>query len=204
MAARFGQLDTGIYRIANTVNGRSYIGSAVRIRKRWKDHRRQLSKGSHHSKFFQRCWNKTGEDFFVFEVILFCKKEDLIYFEQRAIDVIAPEYNAAPKAGSQLGFKMSPEARAKLSSAAKRTRNFTGKRHSEESKRKISEAKRGIKRGPLSMETRAKISAAHKGMRLPEEVRQKISKGLTGLKQSKETIERRMRTIRNNRDVGVA
>lgn len=151
---------TGIYVIENTVNGRRYIGSAVNIDKRWKEHRRQLSEGRHHSRFMQREWSKRGQEAFVFRVLLLCDRANLLWYEQALLDAWQPEYNTAPTAGSQLGLKMTDAAKAKMSSAAKRTRNFTGHRHSEASKRRISAAKTGVKFGKYDQQRVAKTAAA--------------------------------------------
>lgn len=156
-----GALNTGIYQITNIKNGRKYVGSAVNISKRWREHLRQLEDGKHHSRFMQRCWNKHGGECFVFRVILCCNVESLIWYEQRALDALRPEYNSAPKAGSQLGYKHSAESRKKMS--ASRPKDFspmTGKRHSEETKRRISKAKKGVKLGAYSRERVSKASAA--------------------------------------------
>lgn len=152
----------GIYSITNLVNGRRYIGSAVRFEKRWKEHRRTLDRGSHHSKFLLRDWRKRGSVNFEFKILLVCARDDLLFYEQAFIDFYKPEYNSAPIAGSQLGFKMSAESRAKLSVAAKRTKNFTGKRHSEESKARISASKVGEIQHRETIEKRlASILARH-------------------------------------------
>lgn len=191
--------DTGIYQIVNTLNGRTYIGSAVSLKKRWREHVRQLRKGIHHSKFMQRCWAKHGESAFVFEPLLFCDKESLIENEQIAIDQRQPEYNSSPTAGSQLGFRMSDESKAKLAAAARRTKNFSGKQHSEESRKKISESRRGKGLGQMTPERRKKIGQAHKGKVISPEQRAKISATLTGRKQSSETIEKRAAKLRGRK-----
>jgi len=139
-------LNTGIYEILNVKNGRRYIGSAVNVSKRWREHLRQLEDGKHHSRFMQRCWNKNGSDCFVFRVVLSCEKENLLMYEQAFLDFHEPEYNSAKVAGSQLGFRHSEESRAKMS--ASRPKGFSpmkGRHHSDEAKRKISEAKTGVK-----------------------------------------------------------
>lgn len=171
---------SGVYCIENIASGRRYIGSAVDIHKRWKEHRRQLRDGHHHSKFMQRCWNKYGEAAFAFRILLFCAREHVLMYEQTLLDAWKPEYNTSPTAGSQLGYRHSEETRSKLSDAAKRTKNFTGCRHSEESKARISESRKGKGLGPQSEERRRKIGAAHKGKVIPQEMRDRISKKLSG------------------------
>lgn len=42
-------MKSGIYKITNLVNGKLYIGSAVKIQRRWIEHRAQLIAGKRHS-----------------------------------------------------------------------------------------------------------------------------------------------------------
>lgn len=109
----------------------------------------------------QRCWDKHGGEFFVFRVLICCSVENLLWYEQRALDALRPEYNSAPKAGSQLGYKHSAESRKKMSaSRPKDFAPFAGKSHCAETRRKISEAKAGVKLGAYSRERASKASAA--------------------------------------------
>lgn len=159
-----GALNTGIYQITNIKNGRKYVGSAVNISKRWREHLRQLEDGKHHSRFMQRCWNKHGGECFVFRVILCCGVESLIWYEQRAMDSISPEYNSNPTAGSMLGHKHSAATRKRMSeSRPKGFSPMTGKSHSEETKRKISATKTGVKQCPSVVAQRAASILALKG-----------------------------------------
>lgn len=159
-----GHLNTGIYEIRNIKNGRQYIGSAVNVSKRWREHLRQLEEGRHHSRFMQRCWNKNGGENFIFRVIISCSVDNLIMYEQRAIDAIRPHYNSNKTAGSMLGHKHSEETRAKMRSS--RPKNFspmTGKKHTDETRRKISEAKMGKKQSPDAVRRRAETLRKLKG-----------------------------------------
>lgn len=101
-------------------------------------------------------------------------------YEQACIDHYKPDYNSAPKAGSNLGLKMRPESKALLSEAAKRTKNFTGKTHGAESRAKISASRMGKGGGPRTPERLAKIGAAHKGIPKSQEHRAKLSAALLG------------------------
>lgn len=83
--------------------------------------------------------------------------------------------------------KMSKAQRARVWTGEQRlewskraTLRFSGIKLSDERKLHISECQRGKKRGPHSEETRRKISEAHKGMAPSEEARQKISATLMG------------------------
>lgn len=173
-------LNTGIYEIRNIKNGRKYIGSAVNVSKRWRQHLKGLEEGKHHSRFMQRCWNKNGGENFIFRVIVACSVENLIMYEQAAIDAMQPEYNSASVAGSQMGVKFSAESRAKCAAAARRTKNFTGKTHSEESRKKISEAKKGKKQSPCAVKRRAdairRLKGRHSAKKFTEDQVREIRK----------------------------
>lgn len=132
---------TGVYAIRCLANGKVYVGSAaVSTRKRWENHRRKLRGNRHENKYLQAAWDKHGEDAFEFVVIEECAPADCIAREQHWIDSTratdrAFGFNLAPTAGSSLGY-----------------------RHTEAAKAKVSAFFRGRK---LSVETRAKMSAAH-------------------------------------------
>ena len=92
------------------------------------------------------------------------------------------------------GFKHSPETIAKL----------TGKKHSEESKRKMSESKKGKKRAPFTEEHKARISAARKGQPsnrtgIPHtaETKAKMSASAKGRKRTPETCAKLSEIARN-------
>lgn len=161
----------GIYSITNTKNGKRYIGSAVNIEKRWRDHRRELRAGKHRSGHLQRAWNRYGESFFRFEVLTTCEPEQLIEQEQFWIDAFQTArekhgYNLSPTAGNTLGVKHTAEARANMSAA------HLGNTHGPEARAKIAAA--GRKR-IFSAETREKIGAAHRGKKASEELRARMS-----------------------------
>lgn len=130
---------SGIYEIVNTVNGHRYIGSAVNIDKRWREHLLQLKKHTHHSVYLQRAWDKHGSSCFTFSVIEHCVKEQLIDREQFYINAFSPEYNICKIANSRLGTKWTDESKKKLSSSK------MGKSPSQETRKKIGEGHLGIK-----------------------------------------------------------
>jgi len=124
-----------------------YIGSAKCVQHRWHIHKNDLKNGRHHSKHLQRAWNKYGEAAFVFEVLEEVTEIDnLLPTEQKWLDNIFATrprtaiYNNVRVAGNSAGYK-----------------------YSEEQRRNVSEAHKGIRYGPRTPETKAKISAAHKG-----------------------------------------
>ena len=76
----FNQL-SGIYRILNRVNGNCYIGSSLNIEKRYKHHLSTLRHNSSRCSILQKAFNKYGEDNFEFQVLLCCKPEYRLYYE---------------------------------------------------------------------------------------------------------------------------
>lgn len=141
--------NTGIYQIVNKVNGKRYIGSAVSLYGRKKDHISRLNRRNHYNKHLQRSYNKYGKENFKFEIIMHCSKEHLIFFEQKHIDKYDFEkelYNIYPTAGSSLGVKHSNETKEKWSIAKK------GKKRNPDHVKKIADSQRGQKRQKVSRE----------------------------------------------------
>lgn len=161
--------NTGIYQIVNQTNMKRYIGSAVNLKKRKNEHFRLLKKNKHYSINIQRSYNKYGKEFFKFETILYCDKENLIFYEQRAInayDFKRELYNISPTAGNCSGRKLSEETKEKLRKAN------LGKKYSKETKIKMSKAVKGRKHTKNAIKN---MSEAHKGKKYTEESRKKMS-----------------------------
>lgn len=151
---------SGIYEIVNTVNGKRYIGSAVKLALRWRQHRCELRKGRHNP-HFQSAWKKYGESAFVFTVLEYVDDiSALIGREQFYINSVKPEYNCAPIAGSRLGTKAGEETKRRISEASLRVWAQPGYRE------KMSNLHKGK---TLPDEQKAKIGYAHRGRKLPPE-----------------------------------
>lgn len=150
-----------IYGIINKINGNKYVGSAINFYKRKTLHLKQLRKQLHHSKYLQNAWDKYGEE--NFEFIILEKVDDkslLITREQWWIDNSNSVYNVCKIAGSSLGVKRSDETRKKIGDAKR------GFKHTLESRKKITENQTGEKHWgygkKLSEETKAKKSESMK------------------------------------------
>lgn len=161
------ELSSGIYQIRNLMNGKKYIGSAVCFRQRWYVHKSSLRKNKHHSPHLQAAWNKHGEENFAFEIILECEVEELIDYEQLCLDDECPEYNICRIAGSMLGHKFSEEA-----------------------KKRMSIARTGEKRKPLSEEHKQKLRERNTGKIMPDDVRAKVAEAGRGRTHSGETKDK--------------
>lgn len=188
----------GIYFIQNKVNGKVYVGSATDIKARWREHRFMLRHGTHHSKHLQNAFDKYGSNNIVFSVReIVTDDSQLIAREQfwinhhRSFD---PEsgYNVLLLAGSSLGYRHRPEVIQKLKMArVKYVGNrhpMYGRKHSDESKRRISESRKGKAAGvnhPFygrshSGESRRKISKSKNGVAMSDAHKKKIRAANTG------------------------
>lgn len=81
---------TGIYKITNKTNNKVYIGSAIDIKKRWRDHKWHLKENKHHNSHLQASYNKHGLNEFEFTIEVECSIGDLLNEEKRIIKL----YNA--------------------------------------------------------------------------------------------------------------
>lgn len=136
---------SGIYMIRNEAAGNGYVGSAVNLRRRWRDHRNLLSRGAHRSAILQAAWSKNGADAFAFEVVEFTCRSRLLEREQVWLDFFRPAYNIANVARApMLGRKQSESTRAKIGQANKGRRTF-GRIASAETRAKLSASLRGNK-----------------------------------------------------------
>jgi group I intron endonuclease len=155
-------MKSGIYRIKNTINNKSYIGSTKNITKRWSWHRLALKKGVHHASHLQRAWNKYGEDSFVFEFLWATEPvpECLLYEEQLALNHMNCEYNTCKVAGATYGLTPWKGRKHTQETKDKIRQGNLNKKVSEASRKKMSEAKKGKKH---SDEVRAKMSALRRG-----------------------------------------
>lgn len=186
-----GVLKSGIYQIRNMINSKSYVGSAVNIRDRWRNHKAELNRGAHGNSHLQNAWNKYGFEAFAFEILERIEPERLIEREQAWMDkleVVKTGYNILPHAGSPLGMKLSAETKAKIGAASKgktlslehRAANaVAAKKQWAENRNAMCASMKGKSSGMLGRkhlpETRAKIGVAHKGKKLSSEHRAKLS-----------------------------
>jgi group I intron endonuclease len=155
----------GIYKIAIAgpkIVNLFYVGSAVNLPKRLREHITALKANRHDNLHLQRAfnkyaaWNLFGDVPIFFEILEFVEvKQNLIAREQFYINYLKPTYNICPIAGNTSGYQHSEESRKKM----------RGLKRSEETKRKISEARKGTRRFKHSEETKKKMSRSKDGFR---------------------------------------
>lgn len=89
----------GVYRIHNTADDRSLVGSSVNIEARLNRHRAELRFGTHPNRALQQDWNRLGQDAFVFETLDILPppdapgqdvSDDLAVLESLWLDRLAP------------------------------------------------------------------------------------------------------------------
>jgi hypothetical protein len=59
----------GVFRVRNTVNGKSLVGASTDVPSMLNRQRAQLRLGVHHNRALQADWNALGEEAFAFEVL---------------------------------------------------------------------------------------------------------------------------------------
>jgi group I intron endonuclease len=139
----------GVYGIRHIATGKIYVGSCTYIiKKRWISHRSHLNKGTHHNRHLQNAWIRYGEEAFEWVVLENCGSMDCIIREQYWIDITKSAnkkygYNICKLARSCLGVKHSNETKKRISSARKGNKNWLGRKHSDQSKSKMSTSKKG-------------------------------------------------------------
>jgi group I intron endonuclease len=161
-------MNSGIYLITNTLNGKQYVGQSLGVKKRFSSHKRAARlKLKREAFYLHNAISKHGEDNFKFEVILYATDPDYLnLMEQKVIagfNTIAPNgYNL--DSGGNVNRTMSDVTRQKLCG---RTPWNKGMPKSEEAKRKQSLAMMGKpspqKGKPRTAEEKAKQSVAMKG-----------------------------------------
>lgn len=159
--------NSGIYCFENLINGKKYIGRAKKIRTRINQHLRQLKLGIDQCVALQNAWNKYGEENFVVSVVEECSFEEL---DNREIFWIREFHSHVTEDGYNLSWGGNV--------------TFGGLKHSEETKRKISESEKKLP--PRPDEWRKNLSIANKGKFISEDTRRKISEANTGRKASLE------------------
>lgn len=158
---------SGIYIITCLPTGKIYVGSSVNISRRWRGHKNELRNGKHYNRYLQSAWNKYGEASFVFEALELCEPNLLQERERFWIGTLESDhrrygFNQTREVDAPMrGKKHSLESRAKLSVALK------GRKFSLEHRQNIGNALRG-KPSPArgvkhTLERAAKLAAVHTG-----------------------------------------
>lgn len=139
-----------------------YVGQSQNVNRRFTVHRNALKSGVHANCRLQAAWVKYGASSFSFELLGQCEIAQLDELEQWFLD----EMFSHPRVLNIASSAQSPSR---------------GRRCSEATRRRISEARKGSE---LSPETRALLSSANKGKKASAQAREKMSAAHKGRPQS--------------------
>lgn len=128
---------SGCYFIKSLIDDRYYVGSSITLYDRFKTHQRLLRRNEHFNILLQNFVNKHGLDALEFEVFYLNERESKIRdMEQYWLDAYSPEFNI----GTEVG------------------RERAGCKLSDEQIEDMRQRMLGVKRGPMSDETKNRIS----------------------------------------------
>jgi len=178
-----------IYQHVRKDNGKSYVGLTQKsLEKRWCEHVKESQRGS--TKPFHKAIRLVSDDSWEhlilaegIETFDEAAKLEIKFIEELKTKISENGYNCTDGGDGFRGGTHSEEARKKLSEAGK------GRKHTEEAKEKIRNALLGK---PRSEELKEKVSKANKGRKRTDEQRMKISEGQLGRKDSEETRARKI------------
>ena len=155
--------DIGIYKIVNLINGHVYVGQTKeKFQRRYWLHRWKLRNGTHDNSYLQRAWNKYGEDnfsFIVIEVLPIDKIDErekywIGYYRENG-GCYSIQDGGQPENFNQY---IRPEVRKVV--GEKNRQRLLGSKLSDETKRKMSESRKGkhpIRRNDVLTAEQAKI-----------------------------------------------
>lgn len=175
----------GIYKIVNTENGKIYIGQSINIKHRKNCHNYDLKNNRHKNPYLQKAYNKNPEAF-KFEVLCICEEKELndleIYYINKYKTTNAKYGYNLDKGGNGAG-RMSEETKKKISEAKKGNTAMVGKKLSDVWKKHLSEAQ-PHKKKVLCIETNIVYESFAEASRKTGLNRTKIVSCCTGTRKS--------------------
>lgn len=133
---------SGIYRITNLTNTKTYIGSSNDLNVRFRVYFNNNCLIYSNMPIYKAIL-KYGCSSFTLDILEYCEKDILIIREQYYFDLLKPEYNVLKIAGSSLGFKHSLKTRAQMSLNNTGVNHpLYGKNHTHDTKIKLGKVKR--------------------------------------------------------------
>lgn len=167
MEYNFSNKDNGekyyfvVYKIINNINGKFYIGKTHYLPDRISLHKSRYKNLLYESELY--CdMRKYGLENFSLIVLEQCDINNLVEREKFWIENTRALYNGYNKSasnGGQVGFKMLESTKRKMSESRRNEKNgFYNKTHTQEVRKNINK-----NRGPISKETREKMSKNSKG-----------------------------------------
>ena len=178
---------SGIYKIENMVTGECYVGSAVNMNGRKRQHLHHLRQGKHHSPYLQRSYNKHGEEAFVFSILEECAREVLTERETYWIRKLKPKYNGNTVTATRLGMTTSELTKEKLREYNLRPEVVAKKRADSTGRKRTPEVVEQIK---AARAKQAITESMLQGLELGRQISPEQRKGMTGKKHSEATKQK--------------
>ena len=191
-----------VYKIVNLTDAKFYVGGTVKIKDRFRTHRRKLRNGTHHCRHLQHAWNRDGEGSFVFRVVAVVEDPGELHAVEQ---VFLDEHHGSPKCynharhtdSSTRGVKHTAVHRKSISDALKRYYSENahpgrGIKRPEETRALMRQNRAGI---PVSEEKKEKLRQANLGKRASAETRAKLSAIRKGRVKSQEHIAKYNKAI---------
>lgn len=138
-----------VYGIENTINGKWYIGQTKNLAQRRRQHLWRLRDGSHGNKDLQNDWNLFGENAFKLHCLEECSDDRLLDKERYWIskkNSYEYGYNLTTGGLGPENLVHSEESRQKMSTSQ------TGRKHSEQTKKRMSESAKHSERNKRHLE----------------------------------------------------
>ena len=151
----------GVYMIKCLINGKVYIGKSNDVKRRWRERKSRWKRNNHENEKLQYDWNKYGEDNFKFKLIENYDNEEFgIELEKKYINKYKSYdlnfgYNMTLGKGENgweilteetkkklKGRELSEEHKKKISESSMGNKNALGYKHTEETKKKMSDSKK--------------------------------------------------------------
>lgn len=179
-----------VYKISNTINNKIYIGITKKtLKQRWSRH--GFAKSSKNMAITYAILKYGKENFIAEEICSALNIESLkkleIYFIEYYTNIGFELYNV--KKGGNYNPQTAEETKKKLSEIGKtligNKNPFYGKKHTEETKKILSEKCKNNRRYIRTEKHLKRISEVHKGKHVSEETKLKISKPLICLNNGK-------------------
>lgn len=151
-----------VYLLRNTTNNKVYVGQTWRtLEERW-DNGHGYKGGTHIGSAIR----KYGEDKFYYEILTLCSTQEIAdYWE----DYFIQKYDSCNRDG---GYNLrGGGSHGKLAEETKRKISIAASNPSDETRKKMSEAKKGK---PLDEMHKQKISQGNRGKKISEETKQKM------------------------------
>jgi hypothetical protein len=101
---------SGVYRLKNLINGKTYVGSSVNISSRLSKYYSLAGLMRDYSMLINRALLKYGYSSFSFEILEYCGKDETLKREDHYLKLLKPDYNIATDTlAPMLGRKHSAE-----------------------------------------------------------------------------------------------